>query len=163
MTHEAVEFRDGPIEGLVIRLLERFDDARGWLIELYRTDQLEPSLHPVMAYMSETLPGVVRGPHEHREQTDHFAMVGPGDFRLHFWDTRPASSTFGHKCVLVAGASNRLLVTVPPGVVHAYKNVSPVPALVFNGPNRLYRGTGKTGPVDEIRYEDLPGSVFRVD
>lgn len=163
MTHEGTEFRDGPIEGLVTRPLERFEDTRGWLVELYRTDALEPALHPVMAYVSETLPGVVRGPHEHREQTDHFAMVGPGDFQVYFWDARPESPTFRHRQVLVAGASNRLLVTVPPGVVHAYRNVSPVPALVFNGPNRLYRGTGKTEPVDEIRYEDLPDSVFRVD
>jgi len=163
VTPASMEFCDGPIEGVVIRHLPRFDDARGWLIELYREDELEPALHPVMAYVSQTLPGVVRGPHEHREQTDCFAMVGPGDFRVYLWDARPGSPTFGHRQVLVAGASNRLLVTVPPGVVHAYKNVSDVPGLVFNGPNRLYRGPGKAGPVDEIRHEDLPDSMFRVD
>jgi len=63
----------------------------------------------------------------------------------------------------VAGESNRLLVTVPPGVVHAYKNISQVPGLVFNSPNRLYRGTGKTEPVDEIRYEEVADCVFRVE
>jgi dTDP-4-dehydrorhamnose 3,5-epimerase len=163
MIPENFEFCDGPIEGVVIRPLRRFEDARGWLIEIYREDELEPAAHPVMTYVSQTLPGVVRGPHGHREQTDSFAMVGPGDFRVYLWDARPDSPTFGHRQVFVAGASNRLLVTVPPGVVHAYKNVSQVPGLVFNGPNRLYRGPGKAAPVDEIRYEEVPNCIFRID
>jgi dTDP-4-dehydrorhamnose 3,5-epimerase len=65
--------------------------------------------------------------------------------------------------VLVAGQSNRVRLTVPPGVVHAYKNISRVPGLVFNCPNRLYAGPGKRGPVDEIRYEDLADSPFVLD
>ena len=163
MTPESIVFCDSPIEGVIIRPLRRFDDARGWLIELYRADELEPAFCPVMAYVSQTLPGVVRGPHEHREQTDCFAMVGPGGFRVYLWDARSGSPTFGHRQVLVAGESNRLLIVVPPGVVHAYKNVSQVPGWVFNGPNRLYRGPGKAGPVDEIRYEDVPNCIFRVE
>jgi dTDP-4-dehydrorhamnose 3,5-epimerase len=54
-------------------------------------------------------------------------------------------------------------VLIPPGVVHAYKNVSEVPGLVVNFPNRLYAGEGRKGPVDEIRYEDRPGSPFVLD
>lgn len=117
---------------------------------LYREDQLEPGRRPVMAYVSQTLPGVARGPHEHREQTDYFAFFGPGDFRIYLWDARHAGATSGHKMTLVAGESNPQVVIVPPGVVHAYKNVSQVPGLVFNCPNRLYAGEGKKGPVDEI-------------
>jgi dTDP-4-dehydrorhamnose 3,5-epimerase len=63
----------------------------------------------------------------------------------------------------VAGESNRLGVLVPPGIVHAYKNVSPVPGLVFNAPNQLYAGWAKQEPVDEIRHEDLPDSPFVLD
>jgi dTDP-4-dehydrorhamnose 3,5-epimerase len=153
-------FREGLIHGVVICPLKQHEDARGWLIELYREDELDLACHPVMAYVSETLPGVVRGPHEHREQTDCFAMVGPGDFKLYLWDTRPDSPSVGHKHVLLAGATNRVLVTVPPGVVHAYRNVSQVPGWVFNAPNRLYAGPGKREPVDEVRHEDLPESPF---
>ena len=156
-------FRQGPIEGLVVKPLERLEDARGWLIELFREDELPPAAQPVMAYVSQTLPGVARGPHEHREQTDCFAFVGPGDFKLYLWDARADSPTSGNRQTLVAGESNRLLVLIPPGVVHAYKNVSPVPGLVFNAPNRLYRGEGRKEPVDEIRYEDRPQSRFVID
>ena len=156
-------FREGPIEGLVVKPLERLEDARGWLIELYREDELAPGLRPVMAYASQTLPGVVRGPHAHRRQTDCFAFVGPGDFKLYLWDTRTDSPTSGNRQTLVVGESNRQFVLIPPGVVHAYRNVSQVPALVFNAPNRLYAGAGRKEPVDEIRYEDRPDSPFVMD
>ncbi len=82
-------FHEGPIEGLVVRPLTRHEDARGWLIELFRCDELPPELAPVMAYVSQTLPGASRGPHEHRDQTDLFACFGPGDLELTAWDTRP--------------------------------------------------------------------------
>ena len=44
-----------------------------------------------------------------------------------------------------------MAVWIPPGVVHAYRNVGTIPGLVFNSPNRLYAGYGKREPVDEIR------------
>ncbi|MHC4180763.1 MAG: dTDP-4-dehydrorhamnose 3,5-epimerase family protein, partial [Planctomycetota bacterium] len=62
-------FREGTISGVLIRPLRRLEDSRGWLIELYRQDELDSAVYPSMAYVSQTLPGVARGPHEHREQT----------------------------------------------------------------------------------------------
>jgi dTDP-4-dehydrorhamnose 3,5-epimerase len=156
-------FHEGPIEGVVLKPLVRHEDARGWLVELFRQDELRPDECPVMAYVSQTLPGVVRGPHEHREQSDGFAFVGPGDFKLYLWDARPQSPTRGNRQTLRVGESNMQWVIVPPGVVHAYKNVGAVPGLVFNCPNRLYAGPGKKKPVDEIRHEDRPGSPFVLD
>lgn len=156
-------FREGPIAGVTIRTLRRYTDSRGWLVELFRQDELPAEQYPVMAYVSETLPGVVRGPHEHRDQTDYFAFIGPGDFKVFLWDIRKESPSFGCCQQLVAGESNPLCVTIPPGVVHAYKNISHKPGLVFNAPNRLYAGWGKKEPVDEIRYEDLASSPFQID
>ena len=83
------------IGDVVIRPLKQHGDARGWLVELYREDELAESLHPVMAYVSQTQPGVTRGPHEHVDQTDYFAFIGPGDFELILWDARPESPTHG--------------------------------------------------------------------
>lgn len=157
------EFHDGPIEGVAFRPLKRLGDARGWLIEIFRQDELAQNDWPVMAYLSETLPGVARGPHEHRDQTDCFAFVGPGDFKLYLWDARRQSPTFGNRQTLLVGASNASMVTVPPGVVHAYKNTGNLPGIVFNAPNRLYAGQGKREPVDEIRHEDRPDSPYRLD
>lgn len=156
-------FHDGPIDGVIVRELTPYADGRGWLIELFRHDELPAEFHPTMAYVSETLPGVSRGPHEHREQADCFAFVGPGEFRVWLWDARESSPTRGSRMRLEAGAANRLLLVVPPGVVHAYKNVGDVPAWSFNAPNRLYAGEGKREPVDEIRHEDVPGSPYRLE
>ena len=164
--HHAAEpdpFVDGPIDGVVFRPLATHKDHRGWLTELYREDELPAQQHPAMAYVSETLPGVARGPHEHVDQTDYFAFVGPGEFVLYLWDIRSGSPTRGHRVRAAVGESNRQSVIVPPGGVHAYRNVGPVPGWVFNAPNRLYAGPGKQAAVDEIRYEDQPNSPFRLD
>ena len=156
-------FREGPIAGVSVKPLRCFSDARGWLFELYREDELAAENHPVMAYVSQTLPGVVRGPHEHYSQTDVFAFVGPGDFTIYLWDTRRDSPTYSCRQRVVAGESNPAQVVVPPGVVHAYKNTSAVPGLVFNCPNRLYAGQRRKEPVDEIRHEDVCDAPFLID
>ena len=151
------------IADVVIRPLKQYGDARGWLVELYREDELAESLHPVMAYVSQTQPGVTRGPHEHVDQTDYFAFIGPGDFELILWDARPQSATHGLQTRTRCGQSNPCTVTIPPGIVHAYRNVSDVPGWVFNAPNRLYAGQGKREPVDEIRHEAAADSPYKVD
>ena len=56
-----------------------------------------------------------------------------------------------------------MAVIIPAGVVHAYRNVGTEPGVVFNCPNRLYKGPGRRYPVDEIRHEDDPASPFRLD
>ncbi len=145
---------ENPIQGVVFKPLRRFDDDRGWLIELFRHDELDEGDYPVMAYVSQTLPGVARGPHEHTDQTDQMAFVGPADFMLYLWDAREDSPTFGNHSATLVGESNMRSVIIPPGVVHGYKNVSEKPGLVFNGPNRLYAGEAKKEPVDEVRHEE---------
>ena len=154
------------IPGVRLDLLSRHEDPRGWLAELFRSDLLEAAgmkeAQPVMGYVSMTLPGVVRGPHEHREQTDFFAFVGPSDFEVMLWDNRMGSSTFGRRECLVLGASRPAALIVPPGVVHAYRNTGKENGWVLNFANRLYRGPGRKEPVDEVRYEDDPNSDFKV-
>ena len=162
-TIDGMSFMDGPIEGVVFRPLVPYNDRRGWLVELYREDELSAGQRPVMAYVSETLPGVARGPHAHVDQSDYFAFVGPGDFVLYLLGRSQRFPTRGHHSRTAVGESNRQCVIIPPGVVHAYKNVGPAPGWVFNAPNRLYAGPGKRAAVDEIRYEDQPGSPFRLD
>lgn len=106
-----------------------------------------------MGYVSLTYPGVTRGPHEHREQTDLFVFFS-GAFRLFLWDHRADSPTCGHRQIENLGADRPCTVIVPPGVIHAYRNVGATDAIIINCPNRLYAGSGKADPVDEIRHED---------
>jgi len=153
-------FQDGSIHGVLSRPIRRFTDSRGWLSELFRQDELDPRFYPVMAYISMTLPGVVRGPHEHRDQADYFCFIGPSEFKLYLWDSRRDSPTYGKRHALVAGTDRPQSVIVPIGVVHAYKNIGTEPGIVFNCPNRLYAGWGKREPVDEIRHEDEAGMEY---
>jgi len=156
-------FQDGPVDGVIFRPLKHFRDSRGRLCELFRHDDLDPKYHPVMAYISMTLPGVARGPHEHHDQADYFCFLGPSNFKLFLWDNRPASPTFRNRQTMDVGVDNPQAVVVPVGIVHAYKNVGNEPGIVFNCPNRLYAGWGRKEPVDEIRHEHVEGSEFRLD
>lgn len=153
----------GEIPGVIVRALLLNRDERGWLTELFRSDELAPELHPSMSYLSLTRPNVTRGPHEHRLQTDHFFFIGPSDFRLYLWDNRKGAKQYRSRYVAKFGASNPAVVIVPPGVVHAYKNIGQVDGFVFNAPNRLYLGPGRQEPVDEIRYETCENSPFTVE
>lgn len=154
MNESPVRWIEGPIDGVEIVAPTRWEDQRGWLIEVYREDQLDRADRPRMTYVSETLPGMMRGPHEHRDQTDRFAIVGPGNFLVWLWDNRLGGPTQGRMMRVVAGADRPRIIVVPPGVVHAYRNVGDRPGLIINCPDRLYAGSGRNEPVDEIRYED---------
>ena len=153
-------FREGEIRGVVIRKLSRFNDERGWLSELFRADEWPAEFHPAMAYISSTVPGVTRGPHEHVDQADLFCFLGPSTFKLRMWDNRAQSHTFGYLQTIVVGQENPAIVLVPKGVVHAYQNIGDVDGIVVNCPNRLYRGDGKREEIDEIRHEDDPETRF---
>jgi len=147
-------FREGEILGVVVKPLSRFNDQRGWLTELFRNDDWPEEFQPAMAYISSTIPGVTRGPHEHVDQADLFCFIGPSNFKLRVWDNRNDSATFNNVQTMVVGQDNPAVVLIPKGVVHAYQNVGEVDGIVINCPNRLYRGTGRNEAIDEIRHED---------
>lgn len=149
------------ILGVVCRTLKKYNDHRGWLTEVFRNDELDGFV-PAMCYVSLTLPGVARGPHEHREQSDYFVFTGPVTFEVHLWDNRPDSPTYGVHQIHTGGDHLPLCVIVPPGVVHGYKNVSDAPGLVVNCPDRLFAGEGRREVVDEIRHEDDTDSPFQM-
>jgi len=149
------------IEGVIIKKINRYDDQRGWLSEIYRSDEFD--FKPAMAYVSLTKPGVIRGPHEHRYQSDCFVFIGPGNFILHLWDRREQSSTFGEYINLKVGEELPSLIIVPPGVVHGYKSIGPVDSYCLNFPDKLYKGSGKNEEIDEIRWEEDKNSPYHIE
>lgn len=157
------KFTRGKITDVLIRPLRKFVDERGWLAELFRHDELEEEFYPVMAYISSTEPGTTRGPHEHVEQADLFCFIGPSNFKLRMWDNRADSETYNHVMTLFVGEDNPQAVVVPRGVVHAYRNVGSRQGIVVNCPNRLYMGANRSAEIDEIRHEDDPDTIFKID
>jgi len=129
-------------------------------MELFRHDELPEGFRPVMSYLSVTHPGVARGPHEHVHQTDGFAFLS-GSYKLYLWENRAGHEE--RQEVHEVGEANPVLAIVPPGVVHAYRNVGELDAFVMNFPDQLYAGWGKKEPVDEIRHEDLAETRFKME
>ena len=158
-----MNFEFGNIDGVIIKEIIKREDARGWLAEIFRQDETDRDAWPVMSYVSETKPGVARGPHEHVDQTDYFGFLGPSDFKIYLWDSREKSATYGKRMVVTLGEVKPGIVVIPPGVVHAYRNTGTVPGWVINLPNRLYAGWQKKEPVDEIRHEDKQNSIYKLD
>lgn len=163
------------IEGVTANPIGQFGDDRGWLSELWRSDESlgggAASPLPVMGYVSMTKAGMARGPHEHVHQTDIFVFL-TGRWKVRLWDNRVGSPT--HLTVMdIQIEDSRLMkisippmrIVVPPGVVHAYANVAIrgsygiagcQEGMVLNFPDKLYRGVGKQEPPDEIRHEGNP-------
>lgn len=158
-----MNFEQGAIHDVIVKHLAKHVDDRGWLCELFRQDEIPTAIWPVMCYVSQTLPGIARGPHEHAAQWDYFCFFGPANFKVYLWDNRQDSPSYGRMMVFFAGADAPKAVAVPPGVVHAYRNTSGEPGLVFNAANQLYASRGRQEPVDEIRWESTPGTPFHLD
>ncbi|MCD4762149.1 dTDP-4-dehydrorhamnose 3,5-epimerase family protein [bacterium] len=149
------------IDGVIVKKLNKYNDERGWLVEIYRNDEVE--YQPVMSYISVTKPGVVRGPHEHKDQSDCFVFIGPGAFRLYLWDRREESATNGETVTIEVGENKPTMVIVPPGVVHGYKCISDCDAWCINLPDRLYKGNEKKEEIDEIRWEEDKNSPYKIE
>jgi dTDP-4-dehydrorhamnose 3,5-epimerase len=159
----AVVFKRGAIQGVVIRDLKKHVDERGWLCEMFRHDELDEEFYPRMAYISQSEPHVQRGPHEHVDQADLFCFLGPSNFKMRLWDNRPDSETYKFVMTIFVGQDNPKSVLVPKGVVHVYRNIGHSVGIVINFPNRLFMGENRKEAIDEIRHEDDPDTIFRLE
>ncbi|MBU1854518.1 MAG: dTDP-4-dehydrorhamnose 3,5-epimerase family protein, partial [Nanoarchaeota archaeon] len=128
--------------------------------EIYRKD--ENNFQASMSYVSFSNYNKVRGPHEHKYQSDFFVFIGPGDFEFHMWDNRAKSETYNQYKKLIVGESKKVSILVPPGIVHGYKSISKKGSFSINLPDKLYKEKKKKGVVDEIRYEKDKNSSFKI-
>src|SRR5258706_5938884 len=58
-------FQSGEIKDVVVRDLRKFNDRRGWVVELFPHDEIAAEVFSALAYISSSKPCGVRGPHEH--------------------------------------------------------------------------------------------------
>lgn len=155
-----MQFTDGVIHDVVIKDVKPYVDSRGSLAEVWREDEMRNVVKPVMSYISYTNPDTARGPHEHVSQSDYFVFLGSSEFEVRLWDNRKDSVTYGKRMIFVCNKFELKIVTVPPGVIHGYKNIGKEIGLIINLPDRLYAGENKKEKVDEIRHENDPQSPF---
>lgn len=127
------------IEGVTVKKLRVIPDERGYLMEMLRAD--DPFFKKFgQVYLTAAYPGVVKGWHYHKVQTDHFAAVS-GMAKAVLYDLRQDSPTYKELNEFFMGAQNPILLVIPPRVAHGIKAIGTNPALVVNCPSEMYNYT----------------------
>jgi dTDP-4-dehydrorhamnose 3,5-epimerase len=124
-------------EGMLLRDLVTHPDERGTVCELFDPRwgvQADPM---VFAYMFTIRPGLAKGWGVHREHHDRYAFLS-GELELALYDEREDSGTAGLTSTLVLSELHRRLVTIPPGVWHAERNIGKTDVMVVNFPTIPY-------------------------
>jgi dTDP-4-dehydrorhamnose 3,5-epimerase len=124
------------IAGVRVHELESHVDERGSLTEVLRSDWPEYARFG-QAILTVNNPGVIRGWHWHRQQTDVIVVVR-GRVLLPLYDGRPNSATRGQLEERVTEDGRRFALFVPPGVYHGYRTLGAEPATILNFPDRTY-------------------------
>ena len=149
------------IHGVVTKKLKVIPDERGHLMEILRADD-EMFSKFGQVYMTTAYPGMVKGWHYHKKQTDHFAVV-KGMIKLVLYDNREDSPTKGEINEFFLGEHNPMLVKIPPLILHGFKCVSEQEAICINIPTEVYN----YDQPDEFRVDphknDIPYSWERKD
>ena len=124
------------IEAVRVKRLKVIPDERGMLMEMLRDDdELFQKFGQV--YLSVVYPGIVKGWHFHRKQTDHFVCV-KGMAKVALYDDREGSPTRGEVNEFFIGEHNPMLLVIPPLVLHGMKGIGTEPAYMINIPTEHY-------------------------
>ena len=124
------------IDGVQVKPLRVIPDERGRLMEILRSDDALFSQFG-QVYMTTAYPGVVKGWHYHKVQTDNMAVVR-GMMKLVLFDSRENSPTRGKVNEFFFGEHQPLLIQIPPFVFHGFKAISDYEAIVINIPTMPY-------------------------
>jgi dTDP-4-dehydrorhamnose 3,5-epimerase len=114
------------IEGVKVEDLRVIPDDRGYLMEMFRSDS--PDFEKFgQAYMTVAYPGVVKGWHYHKIQTDNIVCVS-GMLKVALYDDRDGSPTKGETNTFIIGWQKQRRLSIPPGVYHGF-----IPKLAMTG------------------------------
>ena len=141
------------IDGVKVKPLRVIADERGYLFEMLRSD--EPIFQKFgQSYVTAVYPGVIKGWHMHRKQTDHFVCVH-GMAKVALYDDREGSPTKGQVNEFFLGERNMILLVIPPLVYHGMKGIGNDVALIVNTPTEAYN------PAEPDEYR-LPYDTDRI-
>jgi dTDP-4-dehydrorhamnose 3,5-epimerase len=124
------------IDGVQVKKLRIIPDERGRLMEVLRNDdQVYEKFGQV--YVTTAYPGVVKGWHYHKAQSDNMCVVR-GMMKIVLFDPREDSPTKGEVNEFYAGIHNPVLIHIPPFVYHGFKCISGEESVVINVPTEVY-------------------------
>jgi len=124
------------IDGVHVKKLKVIPDERGLLMEMLRCDD-ECFQQFGQVYLSVVYPGVVKGWHYHKKQTDYFVVV-KGMAKVVLYDSQKDSPTYQEINEFYMGERNPILITIPPFVFHGMKGIGVEPAYLINCPTEPY-------------------------
>ncbi len=133
------------IQGVKIKQLKIIPDERGRVMEMLRADD-DIFIKFGQVYLTAAFPGVVKGWHYHKKQTDNFVCV-KGMMKVVLYDPRGDSPTKGEVNEFFMGEFNPILLQIPALVYHGFKCISETEAMIINCPTEPYNH----GSPDEYR------------
>jgi dTDP-4-dehydrorhamnose 3,5-epimerase len=149
---------DNQIDGVELRRLEMKADGRGNLVVLM-SDRFGDKYQTPHVYLVTAAARSVRAWVYHKRQSDRLAYVR-GRIRVVLYDLRPDSRTYGAVNVLDVGEANKVLLTIPPFVVHGVQNLGDEDTFFVNMPTRAY----DPAYPDKARVpKDHPGIPYRFE
>ena len=139
------------IDGVVIKELAVHPDDRGQLFEIWRADDRGFSGFG-QVYITTARPGIIKGWHYHRNQTDCFTVI-KGQALFALYDAREDSPTRGELATFRISEDKRIVIIIPPRVYHGFKNIGAEELWCLNCPNRVYNADDpdehRVDPFDE--------------
>ncbi|MEE8380820.1 MAG: dTDP-4-dehydrorhamnose 3,5-epimerase family protein [Thermodesulfobacteriota bacterium] len=149
------------IEGVKTKKLKVIPDERGRLMEMLRSDD-ELFITFGQVYLTTAYPGVVKGWHYHKKQTDNMVVV-KGMMKIVLYDAREGSATKGEVNEFFMGIHNTILLQIPPFIFHGFKCIGEEEAMVINCPTETFNYDDP----DEFRVDphenDIPYDWERAD
>ena len=88
-------------------------------------------------YLTVVYPGVVKGWHYHKKQSDYFCVV-KGMVKVALYDQRTESKTFKEVNEFFMGDKKPMLLVIPPFVLHGMKGIGPESGYLINCPSEPY-------------------------
>jgi len=141
------------IDGVVVKDLIVRRDYRGRLMEILRCDE-EIFSRFGQVYMTTAKPGIVKGWHYHKKQTDNFALV-KGKGRVGLYDNRQKSPTKRAFMEILLSEKKPKLIRIPPRIYHGFECLGKEEAIFINIPDKPY----KIDSPDEIRIHPFNNDI----
>ena len=149
------------IEEVRVKKLKPIVDERGLLMEILRSDDLIFDRFG-QCYITVVRPGIVKGWHYHKKQTDHFCCLR-GVAKVVLYDGREKSKTHKEVNEFILSLETPLLVKIPPYIIHGFTAVGNEDAMILNVPTELYNYSEPDEYRESPFSEKIPYDWGRVD
>lgn len=149
------------IDGVRTKKLITHCDERGRLFEVLRSDD-EMFAAFGQAYVTTSYPGAVKAWHLHKRQTDNMCVIR-GSVKFVLYDDRDNSPTKGEIMEFFFCDDIRMLLQIPAGIYHGFKNIGTEEAFVLNIPTNTYSHADPDEYRLAPRSDDIPYDWTRKD